>query len=88
MAYKIELLPEAAEDFHRLDKPIAQRVLRKLRWLAENFGSLTPEPLNGKWKDLLKLRVGSYRILYIANKEKRTITVHLIGHRKDIYKQR
>jgi len=60
-------MPEARDDLGSLDKPIAQRVLNKLRWLAENFEAITPEPLTGEWKGLFKLRIGSYRALYTVN---------------------
>jgi hypothetical protein len=37
-----------------LDKPIAQRVLKKLRWLAENFEAVIPEALTGQWQGVFK----------------------------------
>jgi len=87
VAYKVELRPEAADDLRRLDRPVAQRVLRRLRWLSENFDNLAPEALSAQWKGLYKLRIGSYRALYTADKDNHVITVHLIAHRKDIYKK-
>lgn len=84
--YQVRFLPEAAEELSSLDKPIAERILKKLKWLAENFSDITPEPLGGELKGLFKLRVGSYRVLYSFNLKTRTIYVHLIGHRRDIYK--
>ena len=44
-------------------------------------------PLRGELKGLFKLRVGSYRVFYSFDREKRTIYVYLIGHRQEIYKQ-
>ena len=85
--YQVRFLPEAADEFASLDKPIAERVLKKLKWLAENFENLSPMPLCGELKGLFKLRVGSYRVFYSFDREKRTIYVHLIGHRQEIYKQ-
>lgn len=85
-AYQVEFLPEASKELAALDKPVAQRVLKKLKWLAENFEALTPEPLGGELKGLFKLRVGSYGVFYSFDREKRILTVHLVGHRRDIYK--
>jgi len=62
--YLAEFLPEASGEFATLDKAVAQRILKKLKWLAENFADLTPEPLSGKLKGLFKLRVGSNRVFY------------------------
>mgnify|MGYP000453939056 CR=1 FL=1 len=86
--YNLEWMPEARDDLASLDKPIAQRILNKLRWLAENFEAVTPEPLTGEWKGLFKLRIGSYRALYTINRDEQQLTVHLVRHRRDIYKTR
>lgn len=86
MVYKLELRPEAAEELLKLDKAVGQRILHKLKWLSESYDSLAPEALTAQWKGLLKLRIGSYRALYNVDKAKHIITVHLIGHRKNIYK--
>ncbi len=84
--YQVRFLPEAAEELASLDKSTAERILRKIKWLAENFTDLTPEPLGGELKGLFKLRVGSYRVLYSFDRETQVIYVHLIGHRREIYK--
>ena len=88
MTYQVKFMPEAVEDISRLDKVIAQRILTKIRWLSENFDDLTPEVLTGEWKGLFKLRVGSYRVVYTMSQKDQIITVHLVGHRRDIYKMR
>ena len=85
--YQIEFRPRAAQDFENLDDVVASRVLKKLRWLAENFDSIKPEPLAGPFSSLLKLRVGDYRVIYQANREKKVLTIRLLGHRREIYHQ-
>ncbi|MEN3059041.1 MAG: type II toxin-antitoxin system RelE/ParE family toxin [Candidatus Methanosuratincola petrocarbonis] len=85
-AYRVEFLPQASDELAALDEAVTQRVLTKLRWLAENLEDLTLEPLRGELKGLFKLRVGSYRVFYSVDREKRILCVHLIGHRRDIYK--
>ena len=86
--YNLEWRPEARDDLSNLDKPVAQRILNKLRWLAENFETITPEPLTGEWKGLFKLRIGSYRAFYTINRTERRLTVHLIKHRREAYEAR
>ena len=88
MTYQVKFVPGAVEDIGRLDKVIAQRILAKIRWLSENFDNLTPEVLIGDWQGLFKLRVGSYRVVYTVSQKDQLITVHLVGHRRDIYKAR
>jgi len=84
--YHVNFTPNAETDLSRLDKSIAQQVLKKLRWWAENFELITPERLSGKLHSVYKLRVGDYRILYTFSREKQQIIVHFIRHRREVYK--
>jgi len=70
-----------------LDKPIARRIVRRINWLAENLDDLQPEALAGDLSGFLKLRAGDYRILYEILREEQTIVIHLIGHRREIYRR-
>lgn len=56
-------------DLARLDAPEAQRVLNRLRWLAENFDAIRPEALTGHLQGLFKLRAGDYRVIYSYEQE-------------------
>jgi len=80
-------MPQANNDLRRLDKTVAQRIVYKLKWLSQNFDDLTPETLTGTLKGFYRLRVGSYRVIYTAQQEEHLLMVHLIGHRRDIYKR-
>ena len=84
--YTIRLLKPASRGLGRLDKAIATRVVRRLRWLAEHLDSISPEPLKGRLRGLYKLREGDYRVAYEILRGERVIIVHLIGHRREIYK--
>ena len=46
--YAIRLLKPASRELERLDKGVGTRVVRKLRWLAENLDNISPEPLKGR----------------------------------------
>jgi len=35
--YQIEFRPETVKDLEKCDDPIAKRILKKIKWLAENF---------------------------------------------------
>lgn len=84
--YSVEFLPTAKDDLTALDKVIAQRILKKIRWLAENFEQITPQPLSGNWHGFFKLRVGSYRVIYTLTPTSTTILIHFIKHRREVYK--
>ncbi len=84
--YQAELTADAEADLARLDKIIAQRVLKKLRWLAENFEAVKHEALTGQWEGVFKLRVGDYRALYTFDSAPQRIIVHFVRHRREVYK--
>jgi mRNA interferase RelE/StbE len=86
MAPNVEFRPEAIADLERLDRVIAQRILDKIKWLIENFDTISPQALTGDMKGLFKLRVGDYRVIYSINQSEKLITIHLIGHRRQIYR--
>jgi mRNA interferase RelE/StbE len=62
--YTVRLLKPASRGLGRLDKSVATRIVRRLRWLAENLDSINPEPLKGDLQGLYKLREGDYGIAY------------------------
>jgi mRNA-degrading endonuclease RelE of RelBE toxin-antitoxin system len=83
---KIKFTLRAAAELDRLDISVANRIVKKLGWLAghpdtrvERLAGM-PEHLDG----LLKYRVGAYRILFWFDED--TIIVYRVGHRSRIYK--
>jgi mRNA interferase RelE/StbE len=60
----IEWTEDAVKDLAKLDKPVAQRILKKINWLPDNFEKITPEPLIGELKGTFKLRIGDWRVIY------------------------
>ncbi|HHN64002.1 MAG TPA: type II toxin-antitoxin system RelE/ParE family toxin [Nitrospirae bacterium] len=85
--YSIQLLDEAIDELSQIDKPIAKRITKKIKWLSENIEDIQPEGLTGDLTGLYKLRVGSYRVIYEILEEERLIIIHAIGHRSKIYKR-
>jgi mRNA interferase RelE/StbE len=83
---QVDFTPAAEADLANLDAATAQRILLKLRWLAENFDAVKPEALTGQWQGVFKLRVGNYRVLYALHKDSQKITVHFVRHRREVYK--
>ncbi|WP_254721713.1 type II toxin-antitoxin system RelE family toxin [Kovacikia minuta] len=57
MAYLVEFKAEALSGLERLSQKNQARVLRKIRWLADNFEQLTPQALTGDLSGLFKLRL-------------------------------
>jgi mRNA interferase RelE/StbE len=84
--YKVYLLDAAADELANLDKPVGQRVARRIRWLAENVEAINSIALKGDLAGLYKLRVGDYRVIYEILHSEETLVVHVIGHRREIYR--
>jgi len=86
--YRIRILEAAVRELAGLDKRIARRVVQRIRWLAANLERIRLEALSGDLAGLYKLRVGDYRVIYQILREERTILIHAIGHRSEIYRKR
>lgn len=52
----------------------------------ESLDNLTLTPLKGKFSGCYKLKVGDYRAIYEVFHNKKVVTIHKVGHRKEIYK--
>ncbi|NBD35527.1 MAG: type II toxin-antitoxin system RelE/ParE family toxin [Chloroflexi bacterium] len=60
--YQIYLLDAAARELADLDKSVRQRIIQRMKWLAENLEDLNPVALRGDLAGLYKFRVGDYRV--------------------------
>lgn len=86
--YQLRILDAAADDLRKLDRATAKRVLARLQWLAEHFDVINREPLTGEFVGLYKFRIGDYRAIYGTIDDEQLIVVHLVGHRRSVYRRR
>jgi len=86
--YYVRILDSAIRELARLDKPVGRRIVERINWLALRVDKIRLEPLKGELAGLYKLRVGDYRVIYEILHEERTIVIHAIGHRREIYRRR
>lgn len=84
--YQLRLLDAAVDDLARLDRSIARRIVKRLSWLIENFDLIQPLPLTGNFAGLYKLRIGDYRVIYEILHDEHVILVHIVGHRREVYR--
>ena len=85
--YNIRILEEASRELARLDKPVGRRIAERINWLSEKLNDIRPEPLRGDLIGLYKLRIGDYRVIYEIIHNEKTIVIHAIGHRREIYRK-
>ncbi len=69
-----------------LDQTVAQRVLTKIRWLAENLNVITPIRLTGKLRNICKLRVGDWRVFYEYQADADRMVIRAVGNRREVYR--
>lgn len=79
---KAIISPRAEKELKKISKINQIAIAKKIRSLAE-VKVLNEEKLSGL-KDVFRVRVGEYRIVYRKTKEE--IYIVLIGHRKEIYR--
>jgi mRNA interferase RelE/StbE len=85
MTYSVEFTPEATVELEALSSTIQERIWRKVRWLSDNFDNVSPQALSANLSGLFKLRVGDYRVIYSFATQEQRITIHKVGHRRNIY---
>ena len=83
--YSISFARSARKELERLPDDVANRVLAKIEALAE-----IPRPagiikLHGQ-KNLWRLRVGDYRVVYSVDDSSKEVDVSVIRHRRDVYR--
>jgi mRNA interferase RelE/StbE len=85
--YKLILTSRAMADLRKLNRQIQDRVLSKLRWLADNAETVRHDTLGGDLSLFSRLRVGDYRAIDSISSDQRVVIVHAIGHRTDVYRR-
>ncbi|MBD5539348.1 MAG: type II toxin-antitoxin system RelE/ParE family toxin [Desulfovibrio sp.] len=90
MVWTVEITKPAKKELARLDKAMANRILR---YLAERiatcddprrFGESLAENLSGLWK----YRIGDFRVIAEIVDERFIVLVIRVGHRSKVYSTR
>ena len=82
--YSVQFVRSARKELERLPDSVLARVFARIEQLAE-----TPRPpgckkLRGA-RDLWRIRIGDYRVIYFLDDAQRVIEIRAIGDRKDVY---
>ena len=82
--YSLEIKQSAQKELDALDDALFSRIDRKILALAG-----TPRPAGCKklkgYKDLWRVRVGDWRVLYIIDDASKLVIVTRIAHRREVY---
>ncbi len=85
MAYSIQLAPAAERQLKRLQNPTQDRIFKRLLTLEFNPRPHGVKKLEGE-RNLYRIRVGDYRIVYQVRDKALIVLVVKIGDRKEIYR--
>ena len=88
MTYRVEFTLAAEHDLSRLDSTVAQQVLDRLRWLADNVELVRHKALTAQLTGAFSLRVGDYRAIYSLDRVELKVVVHFVRHRSKVYRLR
>ena len=82
--YRIEVVQSAERALGRLPRPILPKVLAAIQALSDNPYPHGCRKLAGE-KNVFRIRVNVYRVLYEIHSNLVLVKVLKIGHRKDVY---
>ena len=84
MNWQIEIARDARKELASLHSQIQVRISKAILALESN-----PFPIGCKKlknRDGFRIRVGDYRVLYLADPKLKRIVIGSIGHRRDVYR--
>ena len=82
--YSLDIKPSARKELESLSDNLIARIVPKIDSLAADPRPSGTKKLRG-YKDLWRIRVGSYRIVYIIDDDRRMVSVTRVAHRRDVY---
>ena len=82
--YAIDIKPSARRELENLSDSLIARLLPKIEGLTANPRPSGCRKLRG-YKDLWRIRVGNYRVVYIIDDDRKTLSVTRVAHRRDVY---
>ena len=88
MSWKVEIKPTAEKSYLKLDRKTRKRIKAALRELGQAKNPLSHRSvrhLTGQLHGDYRLRVGSWRILFTPDKERKVIYIYAILSRGKAY---
>ena len=83
--YELQLERRAERDLNKLPQNVFQRVIERLRALAEDPRPPGCRKLSGSENDW-RIRIGDYRVVYEIVDAEEWIRVLRVRHRRDVYR--
>jgi len=84
LKYSIHVTQSAQRELDALDELLFARVDRRILALANNPRPAGCKKLRG-YKDLWRIRIGDYRVIFRIHDPARVVTVMHVAHRREVY---
>ncbi len=84
--YEIQITRSAEKRLKKLPRPDQRRIVDAVLALASDPWPRGSRKLRG-YRDVFRIRVGFYRVLYSVEQGRLIIIVLKVGHRSDIYQR-
>ena len=87
MSYEVQILPKAARQIKALSVEVRQDIAFTIQSLTNEPRPIGVKKLSGE-KDIYRVRVGNYRVLYQIVDKVLVVVVVSVGHRREVYRDR
>lgn len=84
--YSVEVKPAARRELEDLPDHVLARAIRKIEDLGHGPRPVGCKKLKG-YKDLWRIRVGDWRVVYIIDDPAKLISITRIAHRSQVYER-
>ena len=85
MSYEVQILPKAARQLKALSVEVRQDITLTIQSVANEPRPIGVKKLSGE-KDIYRVRVGNYRVLYRIVDKVLVVVVVSVGHRREVYR--
>jgi mRNA interferase RelE/StbE len=83
--FTVTFARSARKELQSLPIAVAARILKKVEALSKNPRPVGSKKLIGA-KDLWRLRVGDYRVVYKIDEADGTVDISVVRHRSEVYR--
>ena len=87
MRYALEFEPQVTKELRDLQRGDLQRIMDRIRGLAEDPRPAGCEKLAGM-ANAWRIRSGNYRVVFTVDDRAQVVTITRVGHRREVYRRR
>jgi mRNA interferase RelE/StbE len=84
--YSLEIKQSAQKELDAVDHALFARIDRKILALTANPRPPGSKKLKG-YKDVWRIRIGDWRVLYLIDDAARVVTITRVAHRREAYER-